>query len=211
MGHLDVAAGATGIIKTVLQIQNRSIPRLLHFEQPNPHLDLTNSPFCFGANCGPWRTTGYPLRAGVSAFGVGGTNAHVVVEEPPTGRQSDKGREYQLLAWSAKTPTATAKLGEALAQHLANDAMSNLADTAYTLQLSRSRHRYRQAVVATSAEEALRELAAAGSGGSIPHQKYFSESPSIVFCFPGQGVQATGMGLQLLTQRSGISPAPRAL
>lgn len=202
VGHLDVAAGATGLIKTVLQIQNRSIPKLLHFEQPNPHLDLPNTPFRIQRELGPWRTTGHPLRAGVSAFGVGGTNAHVVVEEPPTGRHSDKGREYQLLTWSAKTPTATAKLGEALAQHLANDAMSNLADTAYTLQLSRSRHRYRQALVASSAEEALQELAAARSGGSIPHQKYFSESPSIVFCFPGQGVQATGMGLQLLNSEA---------
>jgi amino acid adenylation domain-containing protein len=202
VGHLDVAAGATGIIKTVLQIQNRSIPKLLHFEQPNPQLDLPNTPFRIQRELGPWRTTGYPLRAGVSAFGVGGTNAHVVVEEPPTGRQSDKGREYQLLTWSAKTPTATAKLGEALAQHLANDAMSNLADTAYTLQLSRSRHRYRQAVVASNAEDALQELAAASSGGSIPHQKYFSESPSIVFCFPGQGVQSTGMGLQLLNSEA---------
>ena len=197
VGHLDVAAGATGLIKTVLQIQNRSIPKLLHFEWPNPHLDLPNTPFRIQRELGPWRTTGHPLRAGVSAFGVGGTNAHLVVEEPPTGRHSDEGREYQLFTWSAKTPTATATLGEALAQHLANDAPRNLADTAYTLQLSRSRHRYRQALVASSAEEALQELAAARSGGSIPHQKYFSESPSIVFCFPGQGVQATGMGLQL--------------
>src|SRR5215470_12213 len=84
VGHLDVAAGATGLIKTVLQIENRTIPRLLHFEKPNPHLDLATSPFSISQATQPWTAqSNLPLRAGVSAFGMGGTNAHVIVEEAP--------------------------------------------------------------------------------------------------------------------------------
>src|SRR5580698_1975845 len=92
VGHLDVAAGATGLIKTVLQIENRRIPKLLHYEQPNPHLDLENSPFFIPRETCDWHPKDTPLRAGVSAFGIGGTNAHVIVEEPPSRAASEPGR-----------------------------------------------------------------------------------------------------------------------
>ncbi len=154
VGHLDVAAGGVGLIKTVLQIQNRAIPGLLHFEEPNPHLELANSPFYFSRKLEPWEANGSPLRAGVSAFGVGGTNAHLVVEEPPQLKASDAGREQQLLVWSAKTPAALADLTQSLARHLSSNPDLNFADAAWTLQAGRSRHHLRRAMVAASAQEA---------------------------------------------------------
>jgi amino acid adenylation domain-containing protein len=195
VGHLDVAAGATGLIKTILQIQNRTIPGLLHFTNPNPHLDLANSPFFVDQKPRAWETNGFPLRAGVSAFGVGGTNAHVIVEEPPVARNSDSGREYQLLIWSAKTPTALTNITESLGQHFSTHSNANLADAAYTLQVGRSTHKLRRAaVVANNAEAAgLSRLAAIDV---TQNDKPF-EKPRLVFCFPGQGVQTIGMGKRL--------------
>ena len=196
VGHLDVAAGGVGLIKTVLQIQNRAIPRLLHFEEPNPHLELANSPFYFSRKLEPWEANGSPLRAGVSAFGVGGTNAHLVVEEPPQLPASDAGREHQLLIWSAKTSAALGSLTRSLARHLSNSADLNFADAAWTLQTGRSRHHLRRALVAASAQEATDALNA-GEGATILKQDKPFENPSVVFCFPGQGVQSIGMGRRL--------------
>jgi amino acid adenylation domain-containing protein len=195
VGHLDVAAGVTGLIKTVLQMEHRMIPKLLHFEQPNKHLDLENSPFVIHRELRPWERNGQPLRAGVSAFGVGGTNAHIIVEERPQLSPSDAGREYQLLAWSAKSANAAREIRRQLADCFAAKPYLNLADAAYTLQLSRSRHKHRRALVAGTLEEAHRALAS--ESGEILREERPFETPSIVFCFPGQGVQSLGMGHQL--------------
>jgi len=191
VGHLDVAAGGIGLIKTVLQIQNRTIPKLLHFEQPNPHLDLSNSPFYIPQSQQPWKANGYPLRAGVSAFGVGGTNAHVIVEEPPQVEPSGNGHEHQLIVWSARTPEVLASLTDNLAQYFAKHPNLNFADAAYTLQTGRSRHKHRRAIVASSAEDAAKALSDA-----TKQDRHF-ENPDVVFCFPGQGVQFVGMGRKL--------------
>ncbi len=196
VGHLDVAAGGVGLIKTVLQIENRSIPGLLHFEQPNPHLELANSPFYFNRELQPWQTNGVPLRAGVSAFGVGGTNAHVVIEAPPQLRPSDSGRKHHLLVWSAKSPTALGNLTQSLAQHFSRSPDLNFADSAYTLQIGRSRHHFRRALVASSALEAAEALSS-GDSPAILRQDSPFENPGVVFCFPGQGVQSLGMGRKL--------------
>ena len=196
VGHLDVAAGGVGLIKTVLQMQNRAIPGLLHFEEPNPHLELENSPFYFSRNLEPWESNGTPLRAGVSAFGVGGTNAHLVVEEPPQLGSSDAGREQQLLVWSAKTPAALSELTQSLARNFSAHPEHNLADAAWTLQVGRSRHHLRRAGVVGTAQEAAEVLGAADGAGVLKQDKPF-ENPSVVFCFPGQGVQSIGMGRRL--------------
>ena len=195
VGHLDVAAGGVGLIKTVLQIENRAIPGLLHFEAPNPHLDLVNSPFYFTRKLEPWRSNRSPLRAGVSAFGVGGTNAHVIVEEPPQLPPSDAGREYQLLVWSAKTPAALGILTQSLAAHFSKDPGLNLADAAWTLQTGRSRHPFRRVLAVASTQEASEVLSSSDPPASSPHHLF--ENPGVVFCFPGQGVQTLGMGRRL--------------
>src|SRR5277367_1610837 len=103
VGHLDVAAGATGFIKTVLSLEHEQLPPTLHFERPNPKLDLENSPFYINAKLADWKRSHDPRRAGVSAFGVGGTNAHVVLEEAPLAEPSAVTRAGQLLVLSART------------------------------------------------------------------------------------------------------------
>ncbi len=195
VGHLDVAAGAVGLIKAVLQIQNRTIPGLLHFNKANPHLDLGNSPFFIDAKPRAWDGEGFPLRAGISAFGVGGTNAHLIVEEPPAVVPSGVARASKLLVWSAKTPASLAHLTTALSDHFAVSSDQNLADAAYTLQAGRSAHRLRRAVVTSSAAEAA-SLIRGGGPGVLQSDKPF-ENARLVFCFPGQGVQAIGMGRRL--------------
>lgn len=200
IGHLDVAAGAAGLIKTVLQLQHRYIPKLLHFEQPNRHLDLADSPFFFDREARSWARNGHPLRAGVSAFGVGGTNAHVVVEESPaaddSGWDAAAPRHYQLLTWSGKSANAVSTIGAQLAEYFSSNPDLNLADAAYTLQLSRSRHPHRRALVAATLPEAKDILTASGTGRLL-REDHPLENASAVFCFPGQGVQAVGMASAL--------------
>ena len=195
VGHLDVASGATGLIKTVLQLENRTIPKLLHFEKPNPHLDLHNTPFKVAQATQPWEADTLPLRAGVSAFGMGGTNVHVIVEEAPALSPSDRGRAHQLFLWSAKTPTALDVMTNDLAHFFTTQSSVNLADAAYTLQVGRNRQKHRSAFVAyskTDASEAIKE-----KSSTILREDNPLENPSIVFCFPGQGVQTTNMGRKL--------------
>ncbi|WP_446745077.1 amino acid adenylation domain-containing protein [Silvibacterium acidisoli] len=195
VGHLDVAAGATGLIKTVLQMQHRQIPGLLHFEQPNPHLGIEGSPFKIDRTLRPWEANGTPLRAGVSAFGVGGTNAHIVVEEAPGRRASDAGRDQHLLVWSAKTPGSLESLTASLVQHFHTDS-TGIADAAYTLQTGRSSHALRRSVAVSSTEEAAALLAGSAAKEIASNDKPF-ENPGVIFCFPGQGVQTIGMGRRL--------------
>ena len=196
IGHLDVAAGAAGLIKTVLQIENRRIPRLLHYQQPNPHLDLENSPFFIANEARDWDAKDMPLRAGVSAFGIGGTNAHIIVEEPPVLQKSGEGRRQQLLVWSAKTPSALDAIRKDLAAHLGAHPDIDLADAAWTLQVGRSRHPYRSALAVSSIEDAVQTLDDQGSKRVLREDRATS-NPSVVFCFPGQGVQTLYMGREL--------------
>ncbi|HTK86182.1 MAG TPA: polyketide synthase, partial [Nitrospiraceae bacterium] len=101
IGHLDVAAGVTGLIKMALSLQHKVIPPSLHFTRPNPKLDLENSPFYVNTTLREWTTKpGIPRRAGISSFGTGGTNAHVVLEEAPALPPSGPSRPWQLLALS---------------------------------------------------------------------------------------------------------------
>ena len=195
VGHLDVAAGVTGLIKTVLQIENRTIPGLLHFNKPNPDLHIEGSPFFVDQQTRRWNGNGHPLRAGVSAFGVGGTNAHIIVEEPPVFAEHEplkQARESQLIVWSAKTPSALAHMTDSLAAHFSGDPRTSLADAAFTLQAGRSGHKLRRAAVASSNREAasIHTL----SGDALIQNDHPFANPRIAFCFPGQGIQRVGMG-----------------
>jgi amino acid adenylation domain-containing protein len=195
VGHLDVAAGAVGLIKTVLQMQHRTIPGLLHFTTPNPQLGLAGSPFFVDRERRIWDGHGSPLRAGVSAFGVGGTNAHVIVEEAPAVAKSERsGREQKLVVWSAKTPTALANISDSLGKYFGEHFETNFDDAAYTLQVGRSAHKLRRALVVSRSEEIDWQQIAAKA--PVENDKPF-ENPRVVFCFPGQGVQAVGMGRRL--------------
>jgi len=188
VGHLDVAAGATGFIKTVLSLEHEQLPPTLHFERPNPKLDLENSPFYINAKLADWKRSHDPRRAGVSAFGVGGTNAHVVLEEAPLAEPSAVTRAGQLLVLSARTTAALDVAGKKLAEFLRHHSATNLADVAHTLQSGRKAFEYRTFVVAANASEAIAKLEA-GAGKRVSAKK-----PPVVFMFPGQGAQYPGMG-----------------
>ncbi|HYO16003.1 MAG TPA: amino acid adenylation domain-containing protein, partial [Thermoanaerobaculia bacterium] len=121
LGHLDAAAGIAGLIKTVLALENRTIPASLHFERPNPKIPFNGSPFYVNARTAPWPANGLPRRAGVSSFGIGGTNAHAVLEEAPLLPASEPSRRpARLLVLSARTESALDTATANLAEHLEN-------------------------------------------------------------------------------------------
>jgi len=195
IGHLDVAAGATGLIKTVLQLQHEVIPPLLHFKTANPKIDFQNSPFFPVAKQMEWKRSDTPRRAGVTALGIGGTNAHVVVEEAPA-TSSGSSRKAQLLLLSAKTPTAVSAMSARLAEYLEKNPGTSLADVAFTLQKGRQRFRYRNALSASTATEAIEKLKMMERETTSTVQAP-TEVPSVVFVFPGQGSQYVNMGREL--------------
>ena len=196
IGHLDVAAGATGLIKTVLQLQHELIPPILHFKAPNPKIDFANSPFYPVTRPLEWKKGPTPRRAGISAFGVGGTNAHVVVEEAPELPPGSASRRQQLLVLSARTETALQAMSERLATHLENHPSLPLSDVAFTLQQGRKGFAFRRSVVASTHAEAIAHLRQPES--KTDHQgKAASAEPTVVFLFPGQGSQYVDMGREL--------------
>lgn len=195
IGHLDIAAGATGLIKTVLQLQHEFIPSLLWFKSPNPKIDFNNSPFFPVAKPMEWKRGETPRRAGVSAMGIGGTNAHVVMEEAPAA-SSGPSRETHALLLSAKNPTALKTMATRLAEHLERHRDVSLADVAFTLQRGRQRFRHRRALCASSVAEAIERLRGGDGDKSFTGQAP-DKAPSLVFLFPGQGAQFVNMGRAL--------------
>jgi amino acid adenylation domain-containing protein len=200
LGHLDCAAGITGFIKTVLALRQKKIPPSLHFKSPNPAIDFKNSPFYVNAALAEWNTNGSKRRAGVSAFGIGGTNVHVIVEEAPqksnkkSHRHSD--RHFHLIPLSARTDGALDRMAENLQDHIVKHPKLDMEAAAYTLQMGRSEFSNRSAFVCGGADDAIDIL----SGQSPEKMFRFNASPqppSIVFMFPGQGSQYLEMGLDL--------------
>ena len=199
VGHLDIAAGVTGLIHAVQAIRHGMLPPTLHFKRPNPKLNLETSPFFVNTRLREWQPDGAPRRAGVSAFGVGGTNAHVVLEEAPAARSSPEDPKPQLLLLSAKTTDALAAAAANLASHLAAQPSASLADAAYTLQVGRHHFEHRRMLVASNIDEALTALNAAPAPRSQSSSRQL-RNPSVAFLFPGQGAQYPGMGLGLYQQ-----------
>ena len=191
IGHLDCAAGVTGLIKTIQQFRHGKIPALLHFKAPNPHIDFSNSPFFPVAEDRDWKRTETPRLAGVSAFGVGGTNAHVVMEEAPLPLPTTPGRKQHLLTLSAKTATALDAMALRLADHLESEN-PDLADVSYTLATGRRAFPHRRAIVAADSSEAIAKLREDSKITLAP-----ATAPRVAFIFPGQGAQYTGMGREI--------------
>ena len=135
------------MIKTVLALHHKVIPATLHFEAPNPKLELTNTPFYVSAETKKWEARGTPRRAGVSSFGVGGTNAHVVLEEAPAPASPEPGRQCHLLVISARSTDALEATSQRLRDRLSQDEDIDPADVAYTLQIGRRAFEHRRAVV----------------------------------------------------------------
>lgn len=195
VGHLDAAAGVASLIKTVLALEHAKLPASLHFEQPNPHIDFRDSPFFVNSKLADWSSNGTPRRAGVTALGIGGTNAHVVLEEAPHSAATSSAKPYRLLTVSAKTGAALERGTENLLTYLDAQPELNLADVSWTCQMGRHEFPWRRAFVADTAGNGLRTLS---TGGAEQIASGFANSePHIVFLLSGQGSQYVNMGREL--------------
>src|SRR5437660_2754823 len=199
MGHLDAAAGIAGLLKTILPLEPGYLPPHLHFEEPNPQIDFARSPFYINRTLQPWPRRDEPRRAGVSAFGVGGTNAHILLEEAPTistyTAEVAAGPSWQLLPLSAQSATSLRAQQIDLVDYLGRHCELSLADVTYTLQVGRRSFPQRSFVVCDSIDDARACLEACSP------QRLFSatapERSSVVFMFPGGGAQYMNMGREL--------------
>ncbi len=193
IGHLDTAAGVAGFIKAVLALKHQQIPPNVNFTAPNPRIEFAHTPFYVTGDLQPFPPrNGWPRRAAVNSLGVGGTNAHVVLEEAPVLEPSSDSRPWQLLTLSAKTPTALNKLSQRLADFLQNNPDVPLADIAYTLQQGRQAMAYRRTTAVDSHQTAITHLS---QPANLPAPTAAPETPpSIIFMFPGGGAQYPQMG-----------------
>jgi acyl transferase domain-containing protein len=193
VGHLDAAAGVTGVIKTALSMKHRQLPASLNYETPNPQIDFENSPFYVNTALTDWKPVG-PRRAGVSAYGIGGTNAHVVLQEAPEAGASDPAVPWQVFVLSARTATALDRATENLRTHLTRNPQMNLADAAYTLQVGRRTFDHRRTIVCRDVPDAIAALGDTRRQESVQVDR---RTPSVAFMFTGQGSQYVNMGLGL--------------
>jgi acyl transferase domain-containing protein/thioesterase domain-containing protein/acyl carrier protein len=195
IGHLDTAAGMAGLIKTVLALKHRQIPATLHFKTLNPLIDTGKTKVQVVDRLTEWKTGDGPRRAGVTSLGIGGTNAHVVLEEAPEPGPTKVLRDVRLLTLSAKTPAALEDASRALASHFRHNPEAALANTAYTLHVGRSEFAHRRMFVARNHEEALQLADLPHSAGVVTAKK--SDPASVAFLFSGQGSQYVNMGREL--------------
>jgi acyl transferase domain-containing protein len=194
LGHLDAAAGVASLIKTVLVLKHREIPPLVNFTTPNPQLELESGPFVASASRTDWSSEG-PRRAAVSSFGIGGTNAHAVLEEAPSAAERAAVRGPHLLLFSAKTPAALDHLTADLSRWLEAQPDVRMDDVEWTLQAGRRAFAHRRALVVDNRTQAIELLArpqppvltGSHEGGVRP----------VAFLFSGQGSQYPGMGATL--------------
>ncbi|NMO14244.1 non-ribosomal peptide synthase/polyketide synthase [Pyxidicoccus fallax] len=193
VGHLDTVAGLAGLIKVALSLHHGEIPPSLHFERPNPQIDF--GPFFVNTALRPWPRGGKPRRAAVSSFGIGGTNAHAVLEEAPVPRSDESVRARQLVVLSARSPEALETASHQLATHVENRAAElSLSDTAFTQAMGRKAFEYRRAVVAADATELAKQLRKPYTPVRVKEE---ARRRRVAFVFPGQGAQQVGMGREL--------------
>lgn len=198
IGHLDAGACIAGVIKTVLSLKNEILPASLNFNQPNPQIDFSKSPFYVNNQLQKWPRGEKPRRAGVSSLGLGGTNIHIVLEEAPLPAVPTKSKSHQLFLWSAKTEKALDQATLNLAQHLQHHPGLSPDSIAYTLQLGRKVFDYRRFLVNEDLSTTATSLAQKENifEGVVPGQKQ-----EVVFMFPGGGAQHRNMGRGLYEQQ----------
>jgi polyketide synthase PksJ len=196
IGHTDVTAGIAGLIKATLCLYHKKIPPLTHFNAPNPNLSLNDSPFYVNTQLIDWESVSSKRYAGVSAFGVGGTNIHMILGNYEN-EKSTVPKAYQhneLILLSAKTEQALEQNTHNLTQYLVSQDISknDLANIAYTLQTGREDYQWRRFGVGNNYSDIVNEL--------IQKKPFFFNEEihqSIVFMFPGQGMQYHEMAMEL--------------
>lgn len=223
IGHLDTAAGLASLIKVVQSLKHRELAPTLHFKRPNPACGFDGTPFRVQDRLQPWQATGL-RRAGVSSLGVGGTNAHLIVEEAPAPASTAPGTVPDVLTLSARTPQALERLATRLAAHLEANPQTALHDVAWTLQVGRQRLRHRASIAARSTADAVAKLRdVATLRGALRQPGTDTARPAFLFAgggaqFPGMGAglyatepafrEVIDRGLALLTQKHGLDLKP---
>jgi acyl transferase domain-containing protein/acyl carrier protein len=222
LGHLEAAAGIAGLIKVVLALHHREIPPSLHFETPNPHIPFDQLPLRVQMTLEPWPKEPCPALAGVSSFGFGGTNAHVVLQQAPQSdlerRNAECGTEHPqsdirntnssyLLPLSARSPEALRSLAREYLDFLTRPGSAeSLHDICYSASVRRSHHEHRLAVTGNAAAQVAEGLEAFLRGeirpGLSSGHKLSDRRRKLVFVFPGQGSQWFGMGRTLLEREA---------
>ncbi len=197
IGHLDAAAGVAGLIKTVLSLQHEKLPPVLHFKKPNPNLNIENTPFYVVDKLTDWPRGKKPRIAGVSSFGVGGTNAHVIVEEAPLPASSEPSRKYQLLLLSAKTENSLNMATQALSEICENGQLESVADAAYTLHKTRRAFSRRRFAVCENTSVSVEQAWKATNQRFQGIGEFLDSRATVAFQFPGQGSLYLGIGDQL--------------
>ncbi|MDK1314045.1 SDR family NAD(P)-dependent oxidoreductase [Pseudoalteromonas ardens] len=192
VGHMEAAAGVAGIIKTVMALKHKQIPATLNFEQPNPAIDFANSPFYVCDQLTSWPSSDTPRRAAVSSFGMGGQNAHAVLEEFVDSRVSEPSDNTQLLLLSAKSEGSVEQGCVNLGDYLNDNAQIELADAAFTLAKGRCQLPRRRAIVAKNRAHALSLLSNPDSS-EVLSGAVKGDAAKVSFMFPGQGSQHLAM------------------
>jgi acyl transferase domain-containing protein/NADPH:quinone reductase-like Zn-dependent oxidoreductase/NADP-dependent 3-hydroxy acid dehydrogenase YdfG/acyl carrier protein len=215
IGHAQAAAGIGGVIKMVMAMRHGVLPKTLHVDQPTSQVDWSSGDISLLTENEPWERNGSPRRAGVSAFGISGTNAHVIVEEAPSqavavAKETEPAPADGLLgagvtAWivSGKGEQALCEQGQRLHEMLAADADFHVRDVAVSLARSRAVFQTRAVVVGEEMEELLGGVAALGekrfAPGLVEGSVAVEAAGGVVFVFPGQGSQWQGMAVELLS------------
>ncbi|OKH43160.1 beta-ketoacyl synthase [Calothrix sp. HK-06] len=201
IGHLEAAAGIAGLIKTVLSLHHEQIPPHLHLKQVNPHISFAETPFSIKTQLTPWK--GQRRLAGVSSFGFGGTNAHIILEEAPRTIQktTSEQRPLHLFTLSAKSENALRELARRYETYLSNDPDASIADVCFSANTGRSHFEHRLATTVKSNIDLITVLGAYSVGKTMPQlvsgRVGNKKRQKIAFMFTGQGCQYVNMGREL--------------
>lgn len=203
IGHMQIASGIAGLIKATLALKHQTIAPTLHFQTPNPQINFAQTPFYINTKAKPWVTQGEksPRRAGVNSLGIGGVNAHVILEEAPPimAEENQSKRPYHLLTLSARTETALKELGSRYRDFLENQPEGDLCDVVFTANTGRVHFSHRLALTGSKYTDLIEQLQQFEKGyDSIINGKVDEKKPpKIAFLFTGQGSQYGGMASEL--------------
>ncbi|WP_342374008.1 type I polyketide synthase [Myxococcus stipitatus] len=212
IGHLEATAGLAGILKVVLALRHEVIPPNLHFKRLNPNIAIGQAPVVIPTEQRPWPRGERPRFAGVSAFGLSGTNAHIILQEAPRPQESTvAARGAELLVLSARSPEALVSVAQRHAAWLTEHPEASLRDVCATAALRRAHHEHRLAVAGRTHAEVAEKLQALAKGeavaGGLVGRKAGGARRRVVFVFPGQGSQWLGMGRRLLEEEPAFRTA----
>ncbi len=192
VGHLQMASGIVGLIKTTLCLYHQKIAPSLHFNNPNSQINFERSPFYINTQLQDWKTDNYPRRAGVNSLGIGGTNAHLILEEFTVEKETNKQQlTGYLLTLSAKTEPALRELIVKYQNFVGAIRESPLRDICFTSNIGRHHFNYRLGIVAKNQQELADKL------NQISIKNQFRQNNKIAFLFTGQGSQYVGIAQQL--------------